>query len=82
LHAKGIGIGLLMVGWSLMGIGGLVLGFFLLLYDTSVDSIGGRVHNVGLMQEQMIGVLLGIAGLVFGLLMSLGGLVCLALSGR
>jgi hypothetical protein len=44
--------------------------------------MAGRVHNVGLMQEQMIGVLLGIAGLVVGLFMCLAGLVCLALSGR
>jgi hypothetical protein len=45
---------------------GLILFYFVLLYDTSVPTGygGNRVHNVGLMQDRLIGVLVGVALLI------------------
>lgn len=40
--------------------------YFFALFDASVESPGGRVSNIGLMQRQQMGLILGIA-------MSLGG---------
>lgn len=66
-------------GWLLLGGGLLMLGYFSVVYDTSVatDSIsifgesygGQRVHNIGLMQNQQNGMLVGALAAVIGVVM-------------
>lgn len=68
-------------GGLLFGVGAICLIFFSIHYDTtvSVNNATGlwydkRVHNDGLMQNQMIGVIVGIGSMVLGLISFLAGL--------
>jgi len=48
-------------------VGGCIACFFLFLVDTSVATeAGGRVNNLGLMHNQLIGVITGIGLALFG----------------
>ena len=67
------------IGVSLLVIGVMIAGFFLAVFDTSVDvpsSVvlgqtvgGGRVNNVGLMQNRQ-------NGLIVGAVLAIAGLMC------
>jgi hypothetical protein len=58
------------VGSLLVGAGLCLVLYFWLVYDTSVPvgvyRFGERVHNIGLMQERQIGVLIGFGCMVGG----------------
>jgi hypothetical protein len=60
-------------GWILLGLGLLCIVFFLFFYSTSVDTIAGDVHNVGLMQNRTLGCIIGVGLGVVGTLMTLLG---------
>lgn len=72
---------LLMIGGGLLaGIGFLMLWYFWLIYDTSVPVYPysyfstERVHNIGLMQNRLVGIIIGGGALVVGLVLALVGL--------
>jgi hypothetical protein len=59
---------------ALICIGVVLILFFAVLYDTSVsDFTGSRVHNVGLMQNRLIGTLIGFGCLAVGITLALAG---------
>jgi hypothetical protein len=69
--------------------------YSLVLFDTSVDVSQGRVHNLGLLQNRELGVLVSDVGLIIGVLLlifrrgrpasaarrTVGWIVCAALVG-
>lgn len=56
-------------GVILIAIGLLLLAFFLVAFDVSVPtSTGGRVNNIGLMNDRQIGMIVGAVFVVFGAL--------------
>jgi hypothetical protein len=61
----------------LMIAGACVAGYFFLFYDTTVQGAWGpadhRVHNVGLMNDRMVGVVVGIGMAVVGAILSAFG---------
>ncbi len=61
--------GLTALGIVLICFGAILTLFFTMVYDTSVTTIyGDRVHNLGLMQDRLIGVLVGLGLLVGGII--------------
>jgi hypothetical protein len=60
----------LTVWGSILIIGGLcVAGFFLFRYDTSTDSPAGRIINLGIQQNRMLGCLAGMVAAAVGAVM-------------
>ena len=56
-------------GWPVFMVlaGMAMVAYFFLFYDTSVPvSGGGRVHNLGLMQERQLGLIAGFGVLITG----------------
>jgi hypothetical protein len=66
-----------MVFWGrlLLIVGGCLAGFFLFIYDTTVSSGYGEVHNLGLQQNRTLGS-------VAGMIMAAVGAILLALDKR
>jgi len=52
-------------------VGGGVTLFFALIYSTAVDSGSGSVHNIGLMNNRMIGVIVGLGIAMLGAVLRL-----------
>lgn len=69
------------LGLILLLLGSLIAGYYYLLFDTSVEVPtteimgqtfgGGRVHNIGLLQEKQSGGMIGGGLAVFGLIITL-----------
>lgn len=56
------------VGVMLLALGIPITSYFFLVYDTSLpDPYIGRIHNIGLMQDRLMGLLVGLAAAVSGL---------------
>ena len=56
-------------GILLICVGVLVAGFFFAVFDTTVAGIaGGRMHNIGLMQERQLGCIAGMVIAVVGVI--------------
>lgn len=78
--ASTVAILLTIVGGLLAGIGFLMLCYYGFIYDTSVPVYPysyfniERVHNVGLMQNRLIGIIIGGGAFVVGLALALVGL--------
>jgi hypothetical protein len=55
-------------GTAVAFIGLCVVLFYWIMYDTSVPSVsyGVRVHNIGLMQNRQIGIMIGLGILLVG----------------
>jgi hypothetical protein len=59
--------------------GGAGAGYFFLLFDTSVESGYGRVHNIGLLQDRQNGLILCLVVSAFGFLALIAGVVMLGI---
>ena len=68
------GSGLTTLGVLLLIGGGLAAAYFLFAFDPSVPTgAGGRVNNLGLMQDRQNGILVSVGALIVGTLMLLFG---------
>ena len=80
-ESSGLRVVCLTLGPLLIVIGLALLLYFALVYDTSVPVIDfelrrfERVHNLGLMQNRLIGIIVGIALAASGLALTLVGLM-------
>ena len=59
---------LLAIGWLLFVIGGGLLTKFLFAFDTTIESSGERVQNIGLVADWLAGILIGSCSLIAGLI--------------